>query len=144
MDTDLQYALFDNKYRVIQAIREGAGDVQTVNKPTLGPTTYERTDYPYVEILPSSTDFEGGNEWSHTVDIGVLFERTDREDDYLIMMERMFEVLKSVIDELSTVGCVVSYLPQSIEDFAGELNGTLLVAFRIQLRVTTLIDLNEI
>jgi len=59
-------------------------------------------------------------------------------------MERMFEVLKSVIGELNTTGCVVSALPQSIEDFPGELNGTLLVAFRIQLRITTLIDLNEI
>jgi len=64
MSTELSYALYENKLTVIEAMQDGVERVDTVNAPTLGPTSYDRIDYPYVEILPASTDFEGGNEWS--------------------------------------------------------------------------------
>jgi len=143
-DTELDYALFESKVDVIEGIRRGVESVDALNDATLGPTTYERTDYPYPEILPTSTDFEGGNEFSHTVDLGVIFERTEREGDYLLMMECVFEAVRAAIDELGSVKCVGLIVPQSIEDFAGELNGTLLVAFRVELFVTVSVDLSTI
>ena len=141
---DMDYELFESKLDVIEGIKRGVESVDALNDATLGPTTYEQTDYPYPEILPSSTNFEGGNEFSHTVDLGVIFERTERQDDYLVMMGHVFEAIKATITELEAVECVGLIVPQSIEDFAAELSGTLLVAFRVELFVTVSVDLTTI
>jgi len=141
---ELDYALFETKRDVLEAIERGARSVDELPDTNLGPTDFGRIDYPYVQILPESTDFQGGNEWAHTVRLNVIFQRGKREDDYLVYMAVAFDAIKQAIQELNEVECVVSYLPQSIEDFAGETDGNLLVMFSIQLQVTTLVDLKEI
>lgn len=141
---DLQYALFENKRDVIEAISDGADAVDTLHTATLGPVAETRTDYPYAEVLPENTEYQSGNEFAHTIRLNCYFERTERNDDYLLMLATAFDAVKESIDELASVGCVVSYRPQTIEDYAGELDGTLLVLISIQLRITTLVDLAEL
>jgi len=143
-DTTLQYELYQNKLAVLQAIQRGAQSVDELPDSNLGPTDFGRVDYPYAQVLPEQTAFESGNEWAHTVRLNLIFQRGKREDDYLTFMAVAFDAVKQAIAELSTVDCVVSYLPQLIEDFAGETNGNLLVMFSVQLRVSTLVDLNDI
>jgi hypothetical protein len=48
-----------------------------------------------------------------------------------------------VLDALAETESVVSYVPQTIEDFAGELDNTLVLLVAIQFEVTTLVDLAE-
>ena len=141
---DLQFALYQNKRAVIEAIRDGADAVDTLHTPTLGPVSADRIDYPYAEVLPETTDYQSGNEYAHTVRLNCYFERTGDTDDYLLMLATAFDAIKQAVDDLSEVSCVVSYRPETIEDYAGELNGTLLVLISTQLRVTTLVDLADL
>lgn len=143
-DLDLQYALFQSKKNVLEAIKDGTDAVDTLHDPVLGPVSAARTDYPYAEVLPESTDYQSGNEFAHTVRLNCYFERTGDSDDYLLMLATAFDAIKQSISHLSAVECVVSYRPETIEDYAGELNGTLLVMISTQLRVTTLVDLAEL
>lgn len=143
-DLQLQYELFQNKLAVIEAMRRGAESVDVFAGQTLGPTSFDRIDYPFVNILPEQTAYQSGNEWEHTVRFNVAFQRGRREDDYLIQMMHVFEAIKAINDELSGVNCVISYLPVLIEDFAGETNGNLIVMFSTQFRVRTLVDLADV
>jgi len=142
--TELQYALYENKRHVLEAIQRGAQSVDELPDSNLGPTDFGRIDYPYAQVLPEQTAFESGNEWAHTVRLNLIFERGRREDDYLTFMAVAFDAVKQAIAELKSVECVMNFRPNLIEDFAGETGGNLLVMFSVQLRVTTLVDLNDI
>ena len=141
---DLQYALYQNKRAVIEAIRDGADAVDTLHTPTLGPVSSDRMDYPYAEVLPESTDYQGGNEFVHTIRLNCYFERTRHNDDYLLMLATAFDAVKQAIQECLGVSCVLNARPQVIEDYAGNLNGTLLILISAQLRVSTLVDMSDI
>ena len=144
MSQSLQYPLFENKRAVIEAVERGAAAVDGLSQPTLGPVADSRTDYPYAEVLPESTDYQGGNEFVHTIRLNCYFERTRHNDDYLLMLATAFDGVKQAIQECLDVSCVLNARPQVIEDYAGNLNGTLLILISAQLRVSTLVDLNDI
>ena len=95
---DLQFALFQNKRAVIEAIRDGAAAVDTLHTPTLGPVSTDRMDYPYAEVLPETTDYQSGNEYAHTVRLNCYFERTGDTDDYLLMLATAFDGIKQAVD----------------------------------------------
>jgi len=135
-------SLLENKIAVLDAVEAGAS-VAGFRDPVVGPTDYAAIEYPYIEVLPVSTDDQGGNEYSHTVAVNLLFER-DRDTEYTdAIREVLLPVVTGAIAELGDVDCVVTYRPQSIEDFVGENAGTLLYGITVRFSVTTLVDLAE-
>ena len=135
-------ALADNRIAVIDAVEAGADAIDELNTPVVGPTSYDSITYPYAEVLPESIDYQSGNEYAHTVRLNCYFER-ERDVDYTLQLATALDAASEAVTCLSDVDCVVSYRPQLVEDFAGELDNTLLVLISVQLRVTTLVDLAE-
>ena len=132
--------LFENRIAVIDAATAGAATVDELTTPSVGPTAYDRIEYPYCQILPEATDDQGGNEWAHTLRINCYFER-EREYEYTTLLATVLDAATAALDAIADIECVVSYRPQLIEDFAGELDNTLLLLISVQLRVTTVVDL---
>lgn len=134
---------------VIEAIRDGAAHVEAFHGPVIGPTTYESISYPYAEVLPESSAYQGGNEWEHLIRLNGYFERErDRRADhpgdaYLDQLTTLLDAVSACMDELAAEEIVMSYIPQTVEDFAGELDGTALLLISVQFRVTTLADLAD-
>jgi len=135
-------SLLENKIAVLDAVKRGA-HIDGLRDPVVGPTDYAAISYPYLEVLPVSTTDQGGNEYSHTGAVNLLFER-DRTTEYTAAIrEVLLPVVTGAIDELGTVDCVVTYRPQTIEDCVGENAGTLLYGITVRFSVTTLVDLAD-
>ena len=134
-------ALLDNKIRVVEAAQAGATN-EFLSDPTVGPTQFQKLDYPAVQILPESTDDQGGNQFAHTLRVNCYFER-ERDTDYLDVLEVIKDVTTGVIQELGEIDCVLTYRPTTIEDYAGQLDNTLLLLVSIQFTVTTQVDLAD-
>jgi hypothetical protein len=124
---------------VIDAAERGAAAAD-LRDPVVGPVDYSALSYPYVEILPESTDDQGGNEWAHTLRANLYFERGRRTDYVDDVLPAVRDIVTGIIEELGTVECVVSYRPTTVEDFAGELDGTLVLLVSAQFTVSTLVD----
>ena len=135
-------ALSENRIAVIEAIEAGADSIDELHTPVVGPTSFDAIDYPYVEVLPESVDYQSGNEYAHTVRLNCYFER-GRTTDYVTQFAVAMDAAVAAMNHVAGVECVVSYRPQTVEDFAGELDNTLLVLISIQLRITTLVDLAD-
>ena len=134
-------ALYESRSNAIEAVSHGASRVEELHDPEIGPVTYgNRIDYPYVQVLPETTTQQDGNDWQHTIRLNCIYER-DRDSDYLRFLEVTFDAVREALDELSDVSCVYSYVPATVEDFAGEDDGNLLVMISVQLVVGSLVDL---
>lgn len=126
----------------IAAVEHGAATVDELHDPVVGPVSFgDRIDYPYVQVLPESTNRQGGNDWQHTIRLNCIFHRT-RDADYLRFLEVTFDAVAAALDALGGVSCVYSYLPTTVEDFAGENDGDMLVMISVQLAVGSQIDDN--
>lgn len=134
---------------VVEAIRDGAAHVSDdVGDPVIGPTTFDSVRYPYAEVLPESSTHQGGNEFEHLVRLNLYFERGRVREDhpggqYLDHLATAMDATIHALGELADREVVVTYVPTNIEDFAGELDNTLLLLISVQLRVTTLADLSQ-
>lgn len=128
----------------LRAVEHGAelndGTFETVYT---GPKTWDRMDYPVAEVLPQDSARTGGNEWTHTLMTNLYFER-GRDTDYVEdVLHPVAAVIEDTLAALSATECVVSYVPQSIEDFAGEVSDSLVILVSITWEVTTQVDLAE-
>lgn len=132
--------LFQNRLDVIDAVATGAATVDELPAPFVGPDDFERIDYPYLQILPESTDDQGANEWSHTIRLNSIFE-LKRDRDYTTLLAVALEAATAALTELSTLDCVRTYRPERIEDFANAEANDLLIMISVQLRVTVSVDL---
>lgn len=132
-------ALLDAKIDVIDAAERGAATAD-LRDPVVGPVDYDALSYPYVEILPESTDAQGGNEWAHTLRANLYFERGRRTEYTTDILAAVRDIVTGVIGELGDVSCVGRIVPQTIEDYAGELDGTLVLLVSVQFSVLTQID----
>lgn len=127
----------------IEAVEHGVRQVDALETSHVGPVTYDRMDYPVGEVLPQSTSRTDGNEFTHTIYTNLYFER-GRDMDYVEdILHPVAATVAEVLDTLSDTESVVSYIPQTIEDFAGELDNTLVLLVSIQFEITTLVDLRE-
>jgi hypothetical protein len=135
--------LYESRSDVIDAVAHGAGTVEELHAPVVGPVSFGdgRIDYPYVQVLPESTDRQGGNDWQHTIRLNCIFQRT-RDADYLRFLKVTLDAVAAAMDELGGVSCVYYYAPTTIEDFAGEDDGDLLVMISAQLTIGSQIDDN--
>ena len=109
----------------------------------VGPSTWENMDYPVAEILPEETARTGPNDWEHSIRLNLYFERTKRTDYAEHILRPVSDVLTDALAELSALSCVNNYRPERIEDYAGELDDTLIILVSIELRVETLIDVSD-
>ena len=136
--------LYQSRRDAIRAVEHGAATVDELHDPVVGPVSFGdgRIDYPYVQVLPESTDQQSGNDWQHTVRLNCIFERT-RESDYLRFLEVTFDAVAAALDALADVSCAYSFVPTTIEDFAGQDDGDMLVMISVQIQVGTLVDLAE-
>lgn len=130
----------------IEAIQHGvdatadAGHLETTHT---GPRTFGRIDYPVGEVLPQESARTDGNEFRHTVYANLYIERS-REMDYLAdVLHPTAAVISESMSALSNTKSVVSYVPASVEDFAGQLDDTLLLLVTIRFEVSTLHDLAD-
>ena len=136
--------LYQSRRDAIRAVEHGASTVDELHDPVVGPVSFGdgRIDYPYVQVLPETTTQQSGNDWQHTIRLNCIFERT-RESDYLRFLEVTFDAVAAALDALADVSCVYSYVPTTIEDFAGQDDGDMLVMISVQIQVGTLVDLAE-
>lgn len=127
----------------IEAIEHGVeavADAGLLEATHLGPRTFERIDYPIAEVLPDETQRTGPTEWQHTIVVNLYFRR-DRDLDYIDeVLHPTAAVLDATLGELGGVDCVTNYHPESIQDFAGELDNTAVLLVSIRLRATALLD----
>ena len=134
---------YETRAEVIEAVERGVSGVADYESGDVGPVTFDSMTFPYVEVLPEATDYEGGNEWQHSVRINSYFQR-GRSTDYLDMLTIAMGALDNALVELADVDSVRTYYPQTIEDYAGTGEGdTMLVLISVQLSVGTSIDLAE-
>jgi len=134
---------YESRKNVIEAVEHGASTIERLNGPHVGPTTFDRIDYPQVQVLPESMDQQSGNEYTNYIRLNCFFQRK-RGTTYLEQLEAALDALGAALDELSTVDCVLSYFPTTIEDFAGEQDNTALLLISIRIQVGTLIDLADL
>lgn len=127
---------------VIEAVERGATQVSEFEAGDSGPVTFDAMSFPYVEVLPEAMDYQGGNDWQHSLRLNMYFQR-GRSTDYLDLLAVAMEALQNALGELAGVESVRSYYPQTIEDYSGEPNDTLLILISVQLAVGTSIDLAE-
>jgi hypothetical protein len=137
--------LYQSRSQCIDAVAHGAGTVAELNAPVVGPVSFGdgRLDYPYVQVLPEQTTQQSGNDWQHTIRLNCIFERR-RDSDYLRFLEVTLEATQAALSELSDVGCVYSFVPTLIEDYASEDDGNLLVMISVQIQVGALVDLQPV
>ena len=136
--------LYETRRNTIQAVEHGAAAVDELHDPVVGPVSFGdgRIDYPYVQVLPESTDQQSGNDWQHTVRLNCIFERT-RESDYLRFLEVTFDAVANALETIATETCAYSYVPTTVEDFAGQNDGDMLVMISVQIQVGVLVDISE-
>ena len=133
--------LYESRADAIRAVEHGAATVDELHDPVVGPVSFGdgRIDYPYVQVLPESTDQQTGTDWQHTIRLNCIFKRT-RDADYLRFLEVTFDAVAAALDALADVSCVGTFYPRSVEDFAGENDGDLLVMISVQLVVGSPVD----
>lgn len=128
----------------LEAVEHGVAANDDVFETTYtGPKTWDRMDYPVAEVMPQDTTRSAGNEFSHTLMTNLYFER-GRETDYIDdVLHPVAGVIDDTLSALSDTECVLTYVPTSIEDFAGEVGDSLVILVSITWEVTTLVDLAE-
>ena len=135
---------FDIRAKPIEAVQHGVNEASDLFESShTGPRTFDRIDYPVAEVLPDETSRVGATDWEHSIVVNLYFER-GRDMDYLDdVLYPTAAVLDHVLASLGDVECVTNYHPDSIQDFAGELDNTQLLLVSITFRAQTLVDPGE-
>lgn len=135
--------LYQSRADCLEAVEHGVANAAAdgpLRDPVVGPVSFDRIDYPYTQVLPESTDYQGGNEFEHTIRLNCIFTR-ERDEDYLTFLSATFDAVEAALAALADVDCVYHYLPTTVEDFAGERDDTMLVMISVQLLVGSQVDL---
>lgn len=129
----------------IEAVEHGAEAASEHFRagPYVGPRTYDGLDYPAIEVLPDSTERTGPTNWTHSIVVNCYFQRSRGLEYVGDVLHPIAAVLDECLDALSDVGCANNYYPESIQDFAGELDNTSVLLVSIRLRVTTSVNPGE-
>lgn len=128
----------------IQAVEDGVAEADGhFRSSQTGPTTFENLDYPHVTVLPEETNRTGGTTWQHSIAVFCIFERTRRQDYFEDVLAPVAHMIDAVLDKLGDVECITDYHPESIQDFAGELDQTGTLNVLVRFRATTQVDPGE-
>jgi hypothetical protein len=127
----------------IRAIEHGVAEASAINETHTGPVTYDAMEYPVGEVLPQSTTQSDGNEFTHRIFANLYFERERRQDYVDDILHPVADVIDESLAALSAETSVIRYVPTSIEDYAGELDNTLVLLVSIEFTVTTAVDLAD-
>jgi len=139
----------EQRRSVIEAVEAGAAAIDELDDPFIGPTTFDRLSYPAVQVLPESSNDNGGNEWLHQVRLNCYFERQreragQSNERYLDMLAAAMDAVNESLIELSATDEVLHYRPTVIEDYAGsDPGGTQLVLISTRIQASTVVDLAE-
>jgi hypothetical protein len=133
---------YDIRAPPIEACQHGVAvaDVSEVNYT--GPRTFENIDYPAGEVLPQQTSRTAGNEFQHDIFVNLYFER-GRDTEYLDVLHHVSSVISEVMGALSNTEDVISFVPAVIEDFAGELDDTLILLVSTRFEITTVVEMAD-
>lgn len=128
---------------VIDAIEHGVVETDRFETTYVGARTFKRIDYPTAQVYPVNTTRSGGNEYTHSVEANLVFERRRSYDYRETVLHPMADTISECMDALAATESVVAYYPTEIEDFAGELDNTGVVIIRIAFEVTSQADFAE-
>ena len=139
--------LTDQRINILEAIRGAVDSVDIIPDSALGPRDYTSIDYPYAQVLPESSDYQGGTDYDHLIRCNFIFERerevTGDQDTYLKFMQAALEATKRSVVNCLDQECVQFAMPTTIEDFAGEVEGSLLIMISVQLTVRSSVHFTE-
>ena len=115
-------------------------DDERIAQTDVGPRTFDELRYPYGEVIPEETTHQQGNKFRHILRTNIYFERR-QSDDYLDMVGVLLDIVPAVLEAFAGVECTVNFVPERIEDFAGEAaDNTLLIMISVRWVVDTLVD----
>jgi len=134
--------LLEQREELFAAAYNTIDDVRETLTRELGPTTFESIEYPYAEVLPDTTVYQGGNEYRHVFDTNFYFVRRDFET-YLDLLEVVHEAIPMLSTAFMGVSSTYNIRPNEIQDFAGEQDGSLIIMIRVSWRVDTVLDSAE-
>jgi len=133
--TDQREELFAAAYNTIQ-------DVEQVAQHELGPTTFDDLRYPYAEVIPQTSAYQGGNEFRHLFATNFYFVK-ERHEDYLSYLRVVHAAMPLLSDAFLGVSDAYSVRPTEIQDFAGEVDDDLIIMLSVTWQVDTLADSAE-
>lgn len=125
----------------IEAVEHGIAEASEHFAATgTGPRSFDRIDYPYAMVLPESTERATTTDWRHRISVMLLFEWSRGMDYVDDVLHPLAAVLDETLSALGDVECITDYHPNSIEDFAGDRNNSLLLMVRVRLECLTQLD----
>lgn len=128
----------------IEAVEHGLSQVPQLSATYVGPRTWDNIEYPIAEVLPQSTNYAGGNDFTHQIFANLYFER-GRDTDYIEdVLHPVADALDECLASLSNTQETTEYRPESIEDYAGELDNSLVLLVSIRFHIRTAVDLADI
>lgn len=122
------------------ALEEGMRHhTDTFGEPTVGPVDWTAISYPAVHVLPDTSNHSSGNEYDHSGFLNFYFERrksTEYRDHLLVVAD----ALSSVMDSLEADENVIEFKPIRVENYAGQLDDTLLIKIEVEFTASTLVE----
>lgn len=125
----------------IEAVEHGVAEADEHFRSThTGPRTFDRIDYPVAEVLPDETARADSTNWEHSIYVNLYFERSRGLEYVADVLHPTAAVLDECLAALSDVECITNYYPESVQDFAGELDNTSVLLVSIRFRCQSLVD----
>lgn len=122
------------------ALEEGMRHhTDTFGEPVVGPVDWNAISFPAVHVLPDTSNHAGGNEYDHSGFLNFYFSRSKSTEyrDHLLLVA---DSLSSVMDSLEADENVVEFKPTRVENYAGQLDDTLLIKIEVEFTASTLVD----
>lgn len=115
----------------------------TFGEPVVGPTDFDRLDWPAAHVLPERSDYVGAGEYEHTGNVLFYFDRVDERrgsEGYLDHVSTAANAVSDIQTELGKDGRISEFKPTGVEHFAGAVEGTMLAVVQVSWTATTLVD----
>ena len=94
--------LFESRTAALDAIEAGGRQIEEFRSPYVGPVDTGRMVFPALEVLPESSDDQGGNVWTHVIRLNCYFER-QRDVDYRTQLDAAGRAAVAAVGELASL-----------------------------------------
>ena len=132
--------LFESRAAALDAIEAGGRQIEEFRSPYVGPVDTGRMVFPALEVLPESSDDQGGNVWTHVIRLNCYFER-QRDVDYRTQLDAAGRAAVAAVGELASLPRAGAFRIQTVEDFAGSVSGMQLIVISVQFAIDVQLDL---
>ena len=132
--------LFESRAAALDAIEAGGRQIEEFRSPYVGPVDTGRMVFPALEVLPESSDDQGGNVWTHVIRLNCYFER-QRDVDYRTQLDAAGRAAVAAVGELASLPRAGAFRIQTVEDFEGSVSGMQLIVISVQFAVDVQLDL---